>query len=44
MALRQSKKGLPKKAESDEDVDEKASTIEDNYNFGEINVKKDAAP
>ena len=29
MALRQSKKGLPKKAESDEDVDEKASNIED---------------
>jgi hypothetical protein len=41
MAMRASRKGLPKKPESDEDeVNIKEAIIEDNYEFGNMEVKK----
>lgn len=41
MALRASKKGgIPKKSESDDEVDDKAGLIDDNYEIGEIKTSK----
>ena len=41
MAMRASRKGaLPKKDDSDNDIDDNAAVIDDNYNIGEITNSK----
>jgi hypothetical protein len=41
MAMRASRKGaLPKKEDSDNDIDDNAAVIDDNYNIGEITNSK----